>query len=45
MTELRLRRDPDDRKRYVIDGVGDTRVGKWYERGAILRRNRVRAGR
>ena len=36
MTELRLRRDPDDRNRYVLDGVGDMRVGKWYERGATL---------
>jgi len=36
MTELRLRRDPDDRKRCVLDGVGDMRVGKWYERRATL---------
>jgi hypothetical protein len=36
MAELRLRRDPGDRKRYVLDGVGEMRVGKWYERGATL---------
>lgn len=36
MAELRLRRDPDDRKRYVIDGVGELRTGKWHQRGATV---------
>jgi hypothetical protein len=36
MAELRLRRGPGDPKRYVLDGVGEMRVGKWYERGATL---------
>jgi hypothetical protein len=36
MHELRLRRDRDDRKRYVLEGVGEMRVGEWYERGATL---------
>ncbi len=34
MTELRLRRDDVDKKRYVLDGVGELQFGKWYERGA-----------
>jgi hypothetical protein len=33
MAELRLRRDPDDRKRYVIEGVGELTTGKWHQRG------------
>jgi hypothetical protein len=34
MAELRLRRDEADKKRYVLDGVGELQRGKWYERGA-----------
>ena len=34
MTELRLRRDDADKKRYVLDGVGELQRGKWYERAA-----------
>ena len=34
MAELRLRRDPDDRKRYVIEGVGELKTGRWHQRGA-----------
>lgn len=36
MPELRLRRDSKDRKRYAIDGVGEMRLGKWYQRGATI---------
>jgi hypothetical protein len=39
MSELRLRRDPEDRKRYVLDDVGEMRLGKWYERGATIYSN------
>ena len=34
MTELRLQRDDVDKKRYVLEGVGELQFGKWYERGA-----------
>jgi hypothetical protein len=36
MAELRLRRDREDRKRYVLDGVGELRLGRWYRRGATI---------
>ena len=34
VAELRLKRDDVDKKRYVLDGVGELQLGKWYERGA-----------
>lgn len=36
MAELRLRRDSEDRKRYVLEGVGELRLAKWYRRGAVV---------
>ena len=36
MTDLRLRRDDADRKRYVLEGVGELRFGRWYRRGATV---------
>ena len=36
MTELRLRRDDSDKKRYLIEGVGELRLGKWYQRGGVI---------
>lgn len=39
MAELRLRRDSEDRKRYVLEGVGELRLGRWYRRGATISSN------
>ena len=34
--ELELRRSHDDRRRYVVDGVGSLRYGSWFSRRAEL---------
>ena len=36
MPDLELTRDPDDRRRYLLDGVGSLRLEGWSRRRATL---------